>query len=188
MALDAPTNASTSRPSSTLFLLRRPLEDCEGTWGTLGAGGLDAPVFVARGERPGEAWASDRGRAGRARAGRGRSAASACGHWQGPGGGAGGQAGGQGCVRAGGLARGIYLVQPRHGSGRGTAAPWSVARQYQPRHRSPSPALATSALWRATMHGAAQAFGRARAIGAAKSVSFFKKPTVLDLKLISKKC
>jgi len=33
------------------------------------------------------------------------------------------------------------------------------------------------------MHGAAQAFGRARAIGAAKNVSFKKKPTVLDLKL-----
>ena len=33
MALDAPTNASTSRPSSTLLLLRRLLEDCEGIWG-----------------------------------------------------------------------------------------------------------------------------------------------------------
>ena len=38
----------------------------------------------------------------------------------------------------------------------------------------------------ATMHGAAQAFRRAIAIGAAKSVSFEKK-TVLDLKLVYKK-
>jgi len=45
-----------------------------------------------------------------------------------------------------------------------------------------------SALYRATMHGAVQAFGRAKAIDAAKSVSFkIKKPIVLDLKLNSKK-
>ena len=37
------------------------------------------------------------------------------------------------------------------------------------------PVVATSASCRATMHDAAQEFGRARAIGAAKSVSFFKK-------------
>ena len=36
MPLHAPRNASTSRPSSTLLLVRRPLEDCEGTWGTVG--------------------------------------------------------------------------------------------------------------------------------------------------------
>ena len=36
------------------------------------------------------------------------------------------------------------------------------------------PVVATSDLCRATMHGVAQAFGRARAIGAAKSVSFKK--------------
>jgi len=77
---------------------------------------------------------------------------------------------------------------PRHTPWRGTAAPTSVARQARPRQRSAIPVAATSARCRATMHGAAQAFGRARAIGAAKSVSFFKKPTVLDLKLISKKC
>jgi len=38
---------------------------------------------------------------------------------------------------------------------------------------APRPAHATSALCRATMHGATQAFGRARTIGVAKSVSFF---------------
>ena len=39
------------------------------------------------------------------------------------------------------------------------------------RQRSALLVAATSALCRATMHGAAQAFGRVRAIGAAKSVS-----------------
>jgi len=69
-----------------------------------------------------------------------------------------------------------------------TAAPRSVARQTQPRQRLAISVAATSALCRATMHGAAQAFGRPRVIGAAKSVSFkIKKPTVLDLKLNSKK-
>ena len=81
------------------------------------------------------------------------------------------------------------MVLPHHVSGRGTAVPRSMARQELPRQRSPKPALATSALCRATMHDGAQAFGRVRAIGAAKSVSFFKKkPRVLDLKLVSKKC
>ena len=56
-----------------------------------------------------------------------------------------------------------------------------------PRQRPAFLVAATSALCRATMHGAAQAFGYARAIGAAKSVSL-KKPRVLDLKLSSKKC
>ena len=120
------------------------------------------------------AGVAGRGVGGQARPGR----AGACGRWQGAGGGG----------RASGLARGVYLVQPRHGSGRGTAAPRSVARRDLPRHRSPSPALATSALCRATMHDAALAFGRAMAIGAAKSVSLKKNPTVLDLKLVIKKC
>jgi len=57
----------------------------------------------------------------------------------------------------------------------GSAAPRSVARQALPRQRSTIPVAATSALCRATMHGATQVFGRTRTIGAAKSVSFFKK-------------
>jgi len=85
------------------------------------------------------------------------------------------RAGGQGCGRAGGgLARDIYLAPPRHAPWRGTAASRSVARQALPRERSAIPIAATSALCRATIHGATQAFGRARAIGAAKSVSFKK--------------
>ena len=83
-------------------------------------------------------------------------------------------------ARTGGTGRGVSF-----GS---AAAPRSMARQTLPRHRSAIPVAATSALCRATMHGAAQAFGRARAIGAAKSVSFKKKPTVLDLKLVFNKC
>ena len=43
-----------------------------------------------------------------------------------------------------------------------------------PRLRSALLVAATSALCRASMHGAAQAFGRARAIGVAKSVSWKK--------------
>jgi len=43
-----------------------------------------------------------------------------------------------------------------------------------PRQRPALLVAATSAICRATMHGAAQVFGRARAIGAAKSVSFKK--------------
>ena len=86
-----------------------------------------------------------------------------------------------------GLAAGFYSALPRHGSGRGTAVPRSVVRQALPRHRSAFPVVATSATRRATMHGAAQAFRRAMAIGAAKSVRFEKK-TVLDLKLVYKKC
>ena len=50
-------------------------------------------------------------------------------------------------------------------------APWPLARQALPRQRSALLVVATSALCRATMHGAAQAFGRAREIGAAKNVS-----------------
>jgi len=75
---------------------------------------------------------------------------------------------------------GFYLPLPHHGSWRGTATPRLVARQALPRHRSSIPVVATSAHCRATMHGAAQAFSCAIAIGAAKSVSL-KKQTVLDL-------
>ena len=63
------------------------------------------------------------------------------------------------------------------------------ARQALPRQPSTFPVVATSALCRATMHGAAQAFGHAMAIGATKNVSFEeKKPTMLNLKLVFKKC
>jgi len=62
-----------------------------------------------------------------------------------------------------------------------------VAQQALPRQPSTFPVVATSAPCRATIHGAAQAFGRAMAIGAAKSISFEKK-TVLDFKLFLKKC
>ena len=83
------------------------------------------------------------------------------------------------------LAGDIYLALPRHRSGRVTAAPRSVARQTLPRHRS-SPRHPSR---RATVHGVALAFWRARKIGVAKSVSFRKKiKTVLDLKLVYKKC
>jgi len=89
--------------------------------------------------------------------------------------------------RPGGVAaRAVCLVQPRHTTGRGTAAPGSVARQDPPRQRPPRPAHATSALCRATMHGAAQAFSHARAIGAAKSVSL-KKTDSVRFKTILKK-
>ena len=96
------------------------------------------------------------------------------------GGGASAGAGGRqaGRVRASGRARGIYSALPRHGSGRGIAAPRSMARQELPRQLSPKPIVATSDLCRATMHGAAQAFGRVRVIGAAKSVSLKKTYSV----------
>jgi len=81
-------------------------------------------------------------------------------------------------TRAGGTGRGIYLALPRHGSGRGTAAPCMVARQELPRQRSPKSVVTMSDRCRATMHGAAQAFGRASAIGAAKSVSLKKTCSV----------
>ena len=85
-----------------------------------------------------------------------------------------GRAGGgrDGQARAGGTGCGaFYSALPRHGSGRGSTALRSVARQALPRQRSAFLVAATSALCRATMHGAAQAFGRARIIGADKSVS-----------------
>jgi len=71
--------------------------------------------------------------------------------------------GNSGCSATGGRGtrRGFYSALPRHGSGRGTAAPRSVARQALPRQRSTIPVATMSALCRATMHGAAQAFGRA---------------------------
>ena len=74
--------------------------------GTLGVGGLDAPAFVARPVR------ALRGGSGRARALRDG--------WR--------RCGRAGCVQAGGQPRGIYSALTRHGSGRGTAAPRSVAR------------------------------------------------------------
>jgi len=58
---------------------------------------------------------------------------------------------------------------PRRDGWRGTAAPRSVARQALPRQRSAISVVATSARCCAM-----QAFGRARAIGAAKSFSFKK--------------
>ena len=69
------------------------------------------------------------------------------------------------------LASVIYLVLPRRGLWRVTVS---------------APVVATSSSHRATMHGATQAFRRAMAIGAAKSVSFAgkKTQTVLDLKLV----
>ena len=56
-----------------------------------------------------------------------------------------------------------------------------------PRHRSALLVSATSALCRAAMHGVAQAFGRARAIGAAKNVSFLKKTENIRFKISFKK-
>ena len=82
-----------------------------------------------------------------------------------------------------GLAAGFYSALPCHRSGRGTAAPRSVARQALPRQRSANPVAATSTLCRATMLGAAQSFGRVRAIGAAKSVSFKKKSDRVRFKI-----
>ena len=68
--------------------------------------------------------------------------------------------------RPGGVAaRAVCLVQSRHATERGIAAPGSVARQDPPRHRPPH----------TTMNDAAQAFGRARTIDAVKSVNFLKK-------------
>ena len=85
-----------------------------------------------------------------------------------------------------GLAAGFYSALPRHGSRRVTVAPRSMERQALPRQRSAIPVVATSALCRATMHVAAQTFGRARAIGAAKSVSL-KKTDSVRFKIILKK-
>ena len=69
-------------------------------------------------------------------------------------------------ARAAGLAAGLYPALSRQDRWRGRALP---------RQRSALLVAATSALYHATMHGVAQAFGRARAIGAAKNVSFLKK-------------
>jgi len=109
-----------------------------------------------------------------------------------PGAGGGGRGGGQAlrCAAAAARAReeegrgGSYIrlcramdqgaAVPRQDRWRGRALP---------RQRSALLVAATSALCRASMHGAAQAFGRARAIGVAKSVSFKKNSSVLDLKL-----
>ena len=59
--------------------------------------------------------------------------------------------------------------------GRGAAAPATSTAMAR--------GSATSSSRRAAMHDVAQAFRRAMAIGAAKSVSFGKK-TMLDLKLV----
>ena len=95
---------------------------------------------------------------------------------------AGGAVGRAGVRAARGSAAGFYLAQTRHDPWRGTAAPRSLARQALPRQRSALLVATTSAMCRATMHDVAQAFDRAREIGAAKSVSL-KKAEVLDLKL-----
>jgi len=76
---------------------------------------------------------------------------------------------------------------PHREGWRGTAASRSVARQTLPRQRSVIPVAATSARCRATMHGTAQAFDRARTIGAAKSVSL-KKTCSVRFKINYKKC
>ena len=142
--------------------------------------GLDAPAFVARQARTlrggsGRAWCGRAGEARRARhgwAGAARRLAALA---------------AEGRVRA--LAAGGRAGRVRAGTRYlfGSAAPWIRARQSPARQRLALLVAATSALCRATMHGAAQAFSRARAIGAAKSVSL-KKSTVLDLKLVFKKC
>ena len=59
----------------------------------------------------------------------------------------------------------------------GPAAPHNRARHCRARVGGVA-RPATSALCRATMHGAAQVFGRARAIGVAKSVSLKKTESV----------
>ena len=69
---------------------------------------------------------------------------------------------------------GFYLAQPRHDPWRGTAAPRWVARRTLTRQRSSLLVAATSALC------------RARAIGAAKSVSL-KKIDSVRFKIIFKK-
>ena len=102
------------------------------------------------------------------------------------------RAGGLACAAAGRqiegrwLAGDIYLGLPRRGLWRVSAAPRSVVRQTLPRHRSAPRSTPRHPSSRATMHGATQAFRRAMAIGAAKSVSFAgkKTQTVLDLKLV----
>jgi len=70
--------------------------------------------------------------------------------------------------------RGFYSALPRHGSGCGTIAPRSVARQSPAMSPVAIPVVTTSACCRATMHDATQTFDRASAIGAAKSISFLK--------------
>ena len=63
---------------------------------------------------------------------------------------------GSGTSRGGGYTRLCRATDqgaalPRHGSGRGSAAPRSVARQALPRQRLATPVTATSALYRVTM-------------------------------------
>ena len=68
----------------------------------------------------------------------------------------------------------IYLILPRHEPWRVRATSRSVARQTLPRHRSTLRSSPRHPSRCATMHGAAQAFRRAREIGIGKSVSFEK--------------
>ena len=64
-----------------------------------------------------------------------------------------------------------------------------MARQTLPYHRSVPRSSPCHPSRRAIMHSVAQAFRRTREIGAGKSVSFGEKnETVLDLKLVYKKC
>ena len=83
---------------------------------------------------------------------------------------------------------GLGASVPRRGPWCVSAAPWAMARQNLPHHRSAPWSSPRHPPCRATMHGVAQAFRRAREIGVAKSVSFGKNKTVLDLKLVYKKC
>ena len=84
-------------------------------------------------------------------------------------------------------ARELISGSPRHSLWRVTVTPRSMARQTLPRHRSAPRSSPRQHSHCATMHGVAQVFRRAMAIGAAKSVRFEnKKPTVLDFKIVHK--
>ena len=85
---------------------------------------------------------------------------------------------GAGGRRAGRVGRHVVFIRLCAPRIRARATPRSVARQELPHQRSPKLVVATSDLCRATMHGAAQAFGRARAISASKSVSLKKTKSV----------
>ena len=96
-----------------------------------------------------------------------------------------------GCLAAllGNAGRGGGYTRLCHATDQGAALPRQDRWRGRalPRQRSALLVTAMSAPCRAAMHDATQTFGRARTIGAAKSVSL-KKTTVLDLKLVSKKC
>jgi hypothetical protein len=84
--------------------------------------------------------------------------------------------------------RGSVLASPCRGPWRGTAAPRSVARQRLPRQRPRPRAGPRHRARRAPMHGAAALVRRAVSLCAAKSVSFFIKKSVSNLKIVLKKC